>query len=124
MPINTAAILAEIDSVLAKYEEVEKQYRKEFHEFGRTQSYLDPPSWVEAEVISLLHEAIIRLAPVKNYGGKALEGLHWVGSFGSTRGCLSSFRASSFLRPDAMVGTLTASNCDNVNPEQQKLRHF
>jgi len=72
MPYNTAAILAEIDDVLARYQEVEKQYVVRFRSDGnREEDYIKAPETVEGEIITLLRAAIDRLAQ-PGYGAKAM----------------------------------------------------
>jgi hypothetical protein len=77
MPINTKAVLDEIDSILKRYDEVEKQYAKRTTGAmsGDVIEFLDAPVGVEGEIISLLQETINRLAPTKDYGRKSLEGI-------------------------------------------------
>jgi hypothetical protein len=72
--VNTQSILAEIDVVLARYEEVEKQYRVDFHHAGQAHDYIKAPEIVEGEIIALLRSAIERLAPA-GYGDQALAGV-------------------------------------------------
>src|SRR5438128_2273486 len=73
MSINTAMVLAEIDAVLASYQEVEKQYsvRYRSEHDGNDIGYIKAPEAVEAEIITLLRATIERLAPPE-YGAKAL----------------------------------------------------
>jgi hypothetical protein len=73
MPTNTTAILADIDSVLARYEQVEKEHCSQFRaNGGELVVYINAPRAVAAEIVTLLRSTITRLAP-PGYGGKAME---------------------------------------------------
>jgi hypothetical protein len=74
MPFDTKAVLAEIDDVLARYHEVEKQYRHVVNS-GPFDScdYINAPEIVTAEIIALLHGTLNRLAPLSDYRQKALK---------------------------------------------------
>src|SRR5690242_11539373 len=77
MGIQTKAIIAEIDAILARYEEVENEYVEHYKPDYNDESinYIKAPEYVAGEIISLLQETINRLAPVPNYGARALEHL-------------------------------------------------
>jgi hypothetical protein len=71
MPIDIASILVEIDAVLTRYEEVEKDYCFRFQSYDGEHNFIKAPEPVQGEIITLLQATIDRLAPPK-YGKKAL----------------------------------------------------
>jgi hypothetical protein len=71
MPFNVNAVIAEIDGVLAKYEEVAKNHRTRAE--SGTYYYIGGPEDVRAEITTLLSQAISRLQPVADYGARAIE---------------------------------------------------
>jgi len=76
MPIDTAAVLEEIDAVLASYQKVESTYRVSYRskQDQTEDNYIKAPEDVEAEIITLLRATIDRLGP-PGYGAKALAAI-------------------------------------------------
>jgi hypothetical protein len=97
MPVDTATVLREIDSVLARYDEVEQQYRRYVGDGRDVDGFIAAPAHVEAEIVALLDGAITRYAPV-GYGEGAITKAPAGGYNGSDRirtraGALIALRA-------------------------------
>jgi hypothetical protein len=74
MKLLVEEALKQIDHALAKFDEVEKQYSKGIRVRGSESSYIDPPTIVESETITILKSTLRRFVPDPDYAKQALEG--------------------------------------------------
>jgi hypothetical protein len=91
MPLDKDMVLAEIDAALARYEEVESNYRHYAQSsFAEAEHWISAPHEVDAEIITLLRGTIDRFAPPG-------------GSFGSM---MLKEAEKSFSSPDRVIKQL------------------
>jgi hypothetical protein len=109
MPASTAEAVKQIDAVLARFEEVEKQYLKRFSD-GK--DWINAPEEVSAEVQALLRGTLDRLSPSGDKAGRdAVAGIPEGPEYASVR-----------LR--LLAGTLRALKADYLAGRLQTLREM
>jgi hypothetical protein len=69
MPADTTIALAEIDAALARYQEVEDQWRQQIGD----EDHIVAPRSIYGEIVTRLEETIRRWAPDPDYGNRALK---------------------------------------------------
>jgi hypothetical protein len=71
MPNNVNAVIAEIDGVLKRFDELSRQYREASSSNGAV--FISAPYEIASQLHAMLEATITRLAPATDYGRSALK---------------------------------------------------